>query len=403
VRTAAGRYARTPEYAIAYRDYTPRSLAEVQASWPRDQRLRRRRLAGSSDAQPMLDGASFGAYADEIHLNKRVGHFALLALNYLGSVHLADTANTYNIVPEAVRAGDSLLERWQRVGIGHTLVVVDVVQVGEGNLDVALVSGSMPRRQARWESGVRSKQYFTDERTGGEGENAKGEPYAGLGGGLKRWRVTKNIGGLWTNTWMQGDEAHWIDSRDLPRIAARPARFDQLLGQISSEDARDGLLSAIEDARGHLQNVPASCAARERRERAFSELYDLMAREFGLSRSEIDRRYRSEEDYIFGELEYERSKTCCWNSTTSAMYQIIIDHAAAERAAADERGECRAPAVFMNDGGYERWRRFAADTGRAVLWRAWSEDERCPQRDVASDQPRQLQAVDYCGWREWNE
>ena len=242
VRTANGRYASTPEYAIQYADHSGQPPADVR-DWPRDEALRRRLLAGGVDEQPMLgEGATFGTYADEIHLNKRAGHFLLLALNYIGSANLADTANTYNIVPEAVRAGDSLLERWQRVGIGHTLVVKEVTALGEGNLDVALVSGSMPRRQGVWESGVRSKQYFTDERTGGEGENSDGDRYAALGGGLKRWRVTKNIDGYWTNTWMQADEAHWINCTDLARIAARPARFEQLLGQISPEDARDGLL-----------------------------------------------------------------------------------------------------------------------------------------------------------------
>ncbi len=366
VRTANGRYASTPEYAIQYADHSGQPPDDV-SDWPRDEGLRRRLLAGGVDEQPMLgEGATFGTYADEIHLNKRAGHFLLLTLNYIGSANLADTANTYNIVPEAVRPGDSLLERWQRVGIGHTLVVKEVTALGEGNLDVALVSGSMPRRQGVWESGVRSKQYFTDERTGGEGENSDGDRYAALGGGLKRWRVTKNIDGYWTNTWMQADEAHWINSTDLARIAARPARFEQLLGQISPEDARDGLLSSIEDARRHLRSYPASCAARERRERSFAELYDLMEREFGTSPAEVNRQYRSEEDYIFAELEYTASKTCCWNSSTSAMYQIVVDLAAAEKAAAEAEGVCRAPSVFMSQAdGYQRWSRFAAETDAA--------------------------------------
>ena len=401
VRTASGRYASTPEYALRYADHSGAPPDDVDADWPRDQALRGRLLAGGTDEQPMLgDGATFGTYADEIHLNKRAGHFLMLALNYLGSVNLADSANTYNIVPEAVRPGDSLLERWQRSGIGHTLVVKLVTVLGEGNLDVTLVSGSMPRRQGVWESGVQSKQYFTDERTGGEGENGDGEAYAALGGGLKRWRVTKNIDGYWTNTWMQADEAHWINSTDLERIAARPARFEQLLGQVSPEEARDGLLASIEDARRHLRNYPASCAARERRERAFAELYDLMERELDTARAEVDRQYRIEEDYLFAELDYARSKTCCWNSTTGAMYQIAVDLAEAERAEADAEGVCRAPSVFMNQvDGYGRWERFAAETGRAAEWVAWSEDESCPQRDAAVDQESAHQWTGYCEWQ----
>jgi hypothetical protein len=402
VRTSSGRYASTPDYAIQYADHSRLSPEEIERAWPRDPVLRGRLLAGGVDEQPMLgEGATFGTYADEIHLNKRAGHFLLLALNYLGSANLADSANTYNIVPEAVRSGDSLLERWQRSGIGHTLVVKEVTALGEGNLDVALVSGSMPRRQGVWESGIASKQYFTDERTGGEGENADGVSYAALGGGLKRWRVTKNVDGYWTNTWMQADEAHWINSADLARIAARPARFAQLLGQIAPEDARDGLLATIADARRHLRNYPASCAARERRERAFAELYDLMQREFATSAAEVNRRYRIEEDYLFAELEYGQSRTCCWNSSTSAMHQIVIDFAAEERAAADAEGVCRPPSVFMSQAdGYERWRAFAAETGRASAWAAWSEDEACPQRSVSADREADHTGTDYCAWRE---
>ena len=402
VRTANGRYANTPEYAVLYRDDSGMSRAEYEASWPEDSLLRGRALAGGSDEQPMIgEGATSGTYLDEIHLNKRAGHFIMLALNYLGSANLADANNAYNIVPEAVRAGDSLVERWQRVGIGHTLVVKDVVVLGEGNLDAGLVSGSMPRRQGKWESGVVSKSYFTNENTGGEGSNFEGDEYARLGGGLKRWRVTKNIDGFWTNTFMSADEAHWINSTDYPRIAARPARFELLLGQIAPEDARDGLLGAIADARTHLSSFPASCAARERRERAFSELYDLMGREFGVSRTEVDRRWRSEEDYVFADLEYTRSRTCCWNSTTSSMHQIIIDLAAAERAEADAEEVCRPPSVFMSQSdGYARWKSLAESTGRSAEWRAWSEDETCPQRGVDRDTARDSAATDYCGWRE---
>jgi hypothetical protein len=401
VRTAGGRYASTPEYALVYRDHSAVSPDEYLEDWPEDAVLRERALAGGEDEQPMVgEGATTGTYLDEIHLNKRAGHFIMLALNYLGSANLADPNNAYNIVPEAVRAGDSLVERWQRVGIGHTLVVKDVTALGEGSLDTGLVSGSMPRRQGKWESGVVSKTYFTDERTGGEGTNFEGDQYARLGGGLKRWRVTKNIDGYWTNTFMAADEAHWIDSNDLERIAARPARFELLLGQIAPEDARDGLLGSIADARRHLASFPASCAARERRERAFAELYDLMAREFGTPRREVDRRWRSEEDYVFAELEYTRSRTCCWNSSTAGMHDIVVDLAASERSDADAEGTCRAPSVFMSQpDGYERWRSFAAATGRAAEWRPWSEDESCPQRGVAVDTARSSAATSYCDWR----
>ncbi len=324
VRTQSGRYANSPEFGVRYRD---ESNSDWQTSWPHDAKLRAKHLAGGEDNQDMIaPGAQFGAYVDEIFLNKRVGYFALMTLAYLGSMNVADTANTYNIVPDAVRPGDTLLERWQKNGIGHTIVVKEVRELDGGSKDVTTISGSMPRRQGKQQSGQSSKSYFTSAYTGGEGEASDGTPYAKLGGGIKRWRVTKNVGGYWTNTWMASDEASWINSTDYARIAARPARFEQLLGQVPPEQKRDELLVQIDDARHHLAQYPASCAARERREQAFHQLYDV-GRELGMSKGDVDAQYRNLEDYVFAELDYTKSKTCCWNSSTSAMYAIIMDKA----------------------------------------------------------------------------
>jgi hypothetical protein len=381
VRTSAGRYARTPEFAISYRDHTPAS-GVPPATWPRDSALRGKKLGGGVDEQPMIAaGAVFGAYLDEIHLNKRAGYFTVMALNYLGSANLADSANTYNLVPEAVRAGDTLILRWQRTGIGHSVIVKESTPVGEGNRELVTVSGSMPRRQAARESGYAAKQHFTSEDGGGPGTNSQGDAYARLGGGLKRWRVARNVGGYWTNTWMAADEASWIDSTDLERIAARPARFAQMLGEVPPAQLRAELLAQIADARRHLRSYPASCAARERRERAFEELYDLSARVDGQSRDQVDRAHRVLDDAVLAELVYPSSRTCCWNSTTPAMYEVVMDAARAEQS-----GGCTAPTVFMSrSDGYARWASHAAATGRADVWRAWSEDESCPQRAVAAD------------------
>jgi hypothetical protein len=396
VRTAAGRYAQTPEFAIQYKDYT--KSTSWQTSWPKDSTLRKRRLWGGVDEQPELgENQVFGAYVDEIHLNKRAAYFTVLALNYLSSANLADTANTYNLVPEAVRSGDVLLERWQRNGIGHTLVVKEVVPVSDTSLDVTTISGSMPRRQGVRQSGQSSKTYFTSQYTGGSEISGDGVPYSKLGGGLKRFRVTKNVGGYWTNTWMAADEAHWINSVDYERIGARPPRFQALLGQVSPEQMRTELLTQIADARHHLEQYPASCSARERREVAFDALYELSAREFGQSRTEVDDQYRELADYVFGELEYTQSKTCCWNSSTSAMYALIMAKAEAEQADAEARNVCEAPTVFAaKSDGYQQWANYAASVGRASEWRAWSEDESCPQRDVAADTEAPLAATPYC-------
>jgi len=393
VRTATGRFAGTPEFAIVYKDHS----ASPPATWPKDATLRAKKLWGGEDNQRELaEGAVFGAYADEIHLNKRAGYFTVMLLNYFGSSSLADTANTFNIVPEAVRPGDTLIERWQRSGIGHTLVVKEVVELGEGNKDIVTVSGSMPRRQGKRESGVASKSYFTSEYTGGAGANSDGDEYAKLGGGIKRWRVAKNVAGYWTNTWMAADEASWINSTDYSRISARPARFESMLGQVSPAQQKIELVAQIADARRHLGNFPASCSARERRERAFEDLYDVGERDLGLTRAQIDAEYRTIEDYVLGELHYATSKTCCWNSTTSAMYDIVMDFAEAEQAEAAARGTCVAPTVFKNTNGYGRWADFAASTGRAAAWKAWTEDETCAQKNVASDTAAEQDAIAYC-------
>jgi hypothetical protein len=393
VRTAEGRYAQSPEFAIKYKDYST-STAWMQR-WPTDAALRAKRIAGGDDDQEELgEGAHFGAYLDEVHLNKRAGYFTVMVLDYLGSVNLADPANAYNLVPDAVRPGDFLIERWQRVGIGHTLVVKEVAEIAGGSKDVTLISGSMPRRQGIRQSGQTAKGYFTSVETGGPGMNTDGEAYAKLGGGLKRWRVAKAIGGYWTNTWMAGDEASWINSTDAARIAARPARFAQILGQVPPEQQRTELLAQIADARRHLSQYPASCSARQRREQAFAQLYDVAGRVFGQTRGDVDNAYRQLDDYVFAELDYAHARTCCWDSSTSAMYDVIMDGARADAAAAHT---CAAPVVFKSQqDGYQRWATHAAALGRGADWRVWSEDESCPQRDAAVDAEAAVAITPYC-------
>lgn len=396
VRTATGRYARSPEFAVQYKDYT--GQAGAPARWPSDLVLRGKRIAGGDDEQTELAaGARFGAYLDELHLNKRVGYFTVMVLDYLGSMNLADPANAYNLVPDAVRPGDFLIERWQREGIGHTLVVKQVDPLPGGSKDVTTISGSMPRRQGVRQSGQASKGYFTSDYTGGPGTNSDGDAYARLGGGVKRWRVTKNVAGYWTNTWMAGDESSWINSNDTARIAARPARFELILGQVAPDQQRRELLAQITDARQHLAQFPASCSARERREQAFASLYELSGRAFGQSRLQVDAAYRVLDDYVFAQLDYAHARTCCWDSSTSAMYDIIMAAARDDLAAARASHSCAAPVVFKSrDDGYQRWASRAAAGGRGADWRAWSEDEACAQRAVAVDAEAALAATPYC-------
>jgi len=393
-RTASGRYKSSNLFRRWYRDY---SGGEYTAdTWPRDEKLRGKKLYGSNDDfQPFIgEDARAGTYFDEMFLNKRVGHFLILFLSNFGSIHLADSGNTFNLAPEALRPGDVMLERWQRRGIGHTLVVKSVEPgLIEGKLVAELASGSMPRRQPRWEDAVASKRYFTMNACGGPGTNYSGDEYAKLGGGLKRWRVARASESFYTNTIMPEDFDHWVSSTDYEAIAARTGEFGELLEEPDPGAMRDALLEIIESKRAHLREHPASCSARIAREETFDALYELLDEEFRMSTLEVDRLYRKFEDYVFAELIYPESKTCCWNSTTAAMYEIVMDHAQQNLAWGEA---CTAPRVFMNDDGYGVFADHADSLGRGEEWVAWSEDEPCSQRDTASDVQAEHRWTDFC-------
>lgn len=381
IRTASGNWNGMPAFATAYRDYSEMAPADYNRSWPKDSALRARGVQ-TGDDQPFLGaGARTGTYLDEIHLNKRAAHLIRLMLIYLGSANLADSLNTYNLVPEALRTGDVLLFRRARNGSGHTMVVVRADRLADGQIEAQDVYGNLPPAQPTWQDAAQTKRNFTNDEGGGPSQNSLGETYSHIGGGLKRFRVAKNVGGFWTNTWMAADEASWINDRDYDRIGARPAQFESLLGRVTPAQRRDMLLSIIAAKRQHLENYPASCSAREAREAAFRDLYALMQAEFGMTRDQVDRTYRVFADYVFAELDYLRSKTCCWNRTTPQMARIILDYAQSLQASG-----CTAPVVFKaTAGGYAAFADYAAATGRAAEWVAWSEDEACPQRSVTDD------------------
>ena len=404
IRNKNGRYQNMPLYASAYKDYTDeygsRSGDDLVANWPKDAKLRSKKLLksnenGDNDLQPFIaPDAHVGAYFDEIFLNKRAGYFIIMLLEYFGSVNLTDSRNTYNLLPQAIRAGDVLLERWQAKGIGHTLVTKKVAQLPDGKTMAELVSGSMPRRLGMWVDAYTSKGYYTNEYMGGEGATTEGIPYVKLGGGLKRFRVAKDVKGSWTNSWMSADEASWISDDNWDRLKTRPKEFDALLGEPPVEEQRESLLRQIEDARKHLRNYPASCSARENRERAFSKLYSLSSRAWQEYGEAVDKKYRNVEDYVFAELEYTKAKTCCWNSSNGAMYQIIMDYVNSVRGAGQA---CVEPPVFKaQGGGYQVFKDFAASTGRAAQWKDWSEDEPCDQRAVVDDEEKYHDATPWC-------
>lgn len=378
-----------PTFKLSYKDYE-KSWKEG-ASWPTDAKLRSLHL-GSDDANSFLgEGAGAGTYFDELFLNKRVGYFARLLLLYFGSVNLADDANTMHIVPEATSAGDVLLERWQKKGIGHTIPVIHVESTGGEHLAIDVASGSMPRRQPRWDGPEQSKWSFTNAMTGGKGQDSEGNPYAKLGGGIHRFRTPLKSGGRWLNAVSAADAKVRILPTDVAAIEARPERFGVLLAEGTPEEQRDAALARIADARRHLREHPASCSARTTREDAFTKLYDLSRTSFGMDEAAVDAKWRTLEDFAFAELQYEKSKTCCWNTTTAAMGDLVLAFAKKEQDDAAAQKKCVQPTVFAASGassttdGYAAFRAFAKAQGREADWRTWSEDEPCAQRAVASD------------------
>ena len=170
---AGARISGTPSYRTAYTDHTSTLAGQdpsfIVANWPSDATLRTKSLTTAQDDDVGFLGADayFGAYADEIFLNKRVGHFLLRLLTWHGSMHLASPHNAWNLAPEAIREGDVLLHRWQSSGIGHAMVVKEVTDLGGGQFDTEIIFGSMPRIQPKWYGPELSKSYFTNEKGGG--------------------------------------------------------------------------------------------------------------------------------------------------------------------------------------------------------------------------------------------
>ncbi len=376
-RTANGKYGNTSSYKTLYKDHGRTIPA---AGWPSDAKLRAKALGD--------DAREAGLFFDDLYLNKRMGYFQLTLLNWFGSMNIADEANAFHVKPEAVRTGDVLVERWQKQGIGHVLLVKSVVPAGE-QLEVTLASGSMPRRQPVWESEIDSKRYFTSELTGGEGTLDDGTPYAKLGGGLRRFKQAKKKNGLWANVIPAADVTVSIAASDVAAIAARPGRFEALLSEPSPAAKKESVLRALEVKREHLRNHPASCSARIAREELFDEL-KVILRVDGLSDEEIDAQHRTIEDYVFAELSYASSKTCCWNSTDAEMAAVVLDYARVEQA-----DQCVEPTIFKSHtDGYARWAAHARTLGKN--WKSWTEDEPCAQKDVVEDRAAGQEATAFC-------
>jgi hypothetical protein len=384
VRTAAGPWSLAPNFP-SYADYSTQTPAQYTAHWPQDTALRTRGISAGDDLPFLGPKARLGAFLDEIHLNKRAARLVLFAQAYLGSHNMVDSRNTYNIVPEALRTGDVLMFARSPTVDGHTTIVTRVTQVAPGSVQAESIYGNDPPAQPAWQDPGSTRSLFTDNEGGGPVLNT---PYGGttlyshLNGGLKRFRVAKVKSGKWFNTWMNADEASWINDTDYDHIGARIAQFAQLLGDPDPAVQRDQLLAVIAEKRTYLQDHPSSCAARSERETAFVSLYDVMQKNFSMDRKTVDAQYRTTiDDYIFQPLDYSKSRTCCWNHTTRPMYQVIAAYVAAQAA-----GGCVSPAVFkLTANSYDPFASFAVSSGHAAEWVPWSADEACQAAGATDD------------------
>ncbi len=383
-RTSNGPWSRVPSFP-KYADTSAMPPKSGEA-WPSDGSLRTHRLrADGKDDQPHFeDGRHTGLYLDELHLNKRAAWAIYYMMYYAGSVHLTDSRNTYNLQTSAIREGDMMLWRHDAHS-GHTSLVMRVEDAAAGQKRVQSAYGNLPPQQPDWRDNDRTRNDFTDGHTG-DAAHIEWNP------GLKRFRVAKIKNGKWVNTWMAADEASWINSTDKQKLIARLAEFSTMLGEPDPAKQRLFLLDEIAAKRTHLQSAPSSCRARERRERAFNELYELEMANSGKTKEQVDKEHRLLEDYVFAELDYPKSKTCCWNATNATMYATIMDYNQKAQDAATAQGMCVEPTVFKaREGDYAVFRNHNA-TG----WTAWAAGEACPQAGVKDDQEATHKWTPWC-------
>jgi hypothetical protein len=309
-------------------------------------------------------------------------------------------------------------------------------------MEIEIVSGSMPARQASWEPSYQSRSYFTSNEGGGPKTVNECKPDYNLdyddqtkcrkeintvtkaadaacpagyekqtwndttcvqyqvipatvtdlrtmGGGIRRFRTPVLQGGKWMNIVPTNARDVYIPDTDLEQIGARPKQFEDLLSLGTPEERKTAALASIESYREYIRNAPSSCSKRTSREDAFQELYNAYheMQPPVYDQAAIDKDARTLEDYVFAELDYDSSKTCCWNSTKREHFDTIMAWAKDVMDKAASNGACVPPPVFKAKGagdGYEDVRAFAKSKNLPFP-AAWSEDETCKAKAVTED------------------
>ena len=374
-----------PLYKTRYTNYE--NTWRAGQAWPKDQALRGR-TAGYPDGhegvlvdgREMAAGSTFGTYLDELFLNKAAGHLLSIVVAYYGSANLADGANTYQIKGKAVQGGDVLVERWQKDGIGHTMVVIkDELNPDGVTKKVWGAQGYMPARQAELMPPERFHAMFTNDYCGGEGQTYDDPPipYVKLGGGIRRWRTPINKDGRWSNDVSVADRSNYIEDTNYAALTERFQSWDQVLSAGTPDQAYEIAKDNLAAARRKLELKPASCSSRALRESSWGQLISAGSA-IGKSESEVREENKTLADYVFAELIYNQSKTCCWLTPGPEQYSVIMDYAEKEQTDAQASGTCKQPTVFRaEDGAYARWKAHASTLGKT--FQDWNQDESpCP-------------------------
>lgn len=379
-----------PAYRARYQD----NEASWRAGqpWPKDVALRAR-TAGYPDGhegvlvegRALPDGSSFGTYLDELFLNKRAGHLLSIIVAYYGSGNLADGANTYQLRGDAVQGGDVLVERWQKNGIGHTMVVVKVEENDDGTKKVWGGQGYMPARQAELMLPERFHAVFKNPYCGGDGQtyDEPPVPYVKLGGGLRRWRTPVNKDGRWSNDVSVADRTNYIEDTNVTALNERFANWDNVLRTGTPEEAYGIAKDNLVAARAKLALKPASCSSRALRETSWNQLISA-GRTVGKSEADIRSENKELADFVFAELIYNQSKTCCWLTPGPDQYATIMGYAEKEQSDAEAARTCKQPTVFrQTNGNYDIWKNYAREQGKT--WVDWTQDESpCPANVAAA-------------------
>lgn len=434
-------------FGTAYRNFADNAAWRPGQPWPSDRSLRRKHAASYKSGDetfveevPGTKGGA-GAWFDEFFVNKRVGHFLVTLVDLFGSVNLAQEGNMFHITPESTLPGDALVHRHGKFApIGHTLFVYQSRTVRPGRMEIEVVSGSMPARQAVWEAHYQSRSYFLSSHAGGPEtvqecrtgynlnyedksqcrkeldtrDRAEGAPcpsgysehsydqtkcvryeiirsentdIRAMGGGIRRFRTPVLRGGRWMNIVPASARDIYIPDTDLERVGARVAQFEQLLNLGTPDERKQAALATIESQRDYIKTAPSTCSKRKAREEAFQDLYRAYQDSGEYDKAKIDKEHRKLEDYVFAELDYDTSRTCCWNSTKAEHYGTVMAWAQAEMKRAETQGVCAAPPVFKASGGgdgYTAVRTFAR-ANNMPFPEGWTEDEPCKAKDITDD------------------